>query len=53
MNLAGGEVLFSKTNNYSHQHEYRFLWHSFLKKMPDYIDIKIPEAREFCRKIKF
>ncbi len=51
-NIGGSEVLFSKTNEYSHQHEYRFLWHSFMEKMPDHIDLIVPEAREFCRKLE-
>jgi hypothetical protein len=49
-NAAGGaEVLFTKTIDYSHQHEYRMLWHSEINPLPDYIDIIAPEARQFCR----
>ena len=45
------DVYFSKTNQYAPQHEYRILWHSFLEPMPEHIDIVVPEAIEFCRKI--
>jgi hypothetical protein len=52
VNQAGGsEVLFTKTNQYAPQHEYRMLWHTFLDPMPEYIDINAPEALKFCRKI--
>lgn len=53
VNQAGGsEVLFSKTNEYASQHEYRMLWHTFLDPIPEHIDIVVPEAVKFCRKIK-
>ncbi len=53
INQAGGlEVLFAKTNEYSNQHEYRMLWHTYLDPMPDYIDLVVPEATKFCRKIE-
>lgn len=53
INQASGlDVLFSKTNEYSHQHEFRMLWHTYLDPMPEHIDIIVPEARKFCRKIK-
>lgn len=50
--ISGKEVLFAKTNEYSPQHEYRFLWHSELKNLPEFIYIEVPEAIEFCRKIE-
>lgn len=53
INEAGGsDTLFLKTQNYSSQHEYRFLWHSFDNSLPEHLDIKVPEAREFCRRIQ-
>jgi len=48
---SGLDVLFSKTNEYAHQHEYRMLWHTYLDPMPEYIDLIVPEALQFCRKI--
>ncbi len=45
------DTLFAKTNEYSPQHEYRFLWHTEMEPLPDFIDIKVPEAIEFCRKL--
>lgn len=52
-NLAGGnDVLFIKTLKFSHQHEYRILWHSDLHDLPDYIDIIAPEIVQYCRKIE-
>jgi hypothetical protein len=53
INQSGGlEVLFAKTNEYSHQHEYRMLWHTHLDPMPEYIDLIVPEAIQFCRRIE-
>jgi hypothetical protein len=50
---AGGlDVLFSKTNDYAHQHEYRMLWHTYLDPMPEHIDLIVPEAKQFCRELK-
>jgi hypothetical protein len=49
---GGNDVLFRKTLKHAHQHEYRILWHSDLKDIPDFIDIVAPEARQFCREIK-
>ena len=52
-NLAGGnDILFIKTITFSHQHEYRILWHTEMQDLPDYIDIIAPEAIQFCRKIE-
>lgn len=50
-NAGGQEVYFSKLTKYAHQHEYRMLWHSGSKSLPDYLDLKVPEARQYCRKI--
>ena len=42
-NLIGGnDVLFRKTLKHASQHEYRILWHSDQKDLPDYIDIIAP-----------
>lgn len=52
-NLIGGhDVLFRKTLKHAHQHEYRILWHSDLKDLPDYIDIIAPNCRQYCREIR-
>jgi hypothetical protein len=53
INQAGGlDVLFLKTNGYSQQHEYRMLWHTYLDPMPEHIDLIVPEAIQYCRKIE-
>jgi hypothetical protein len=52
INQASGlDVLFSKTNEYAHQHEYRMLWHTYLDPMPEHIDLIVPDAVQYCRKI--
>lgn len=52
-NLIGGnDVLFRKTLKHAHQHEYRILWHTDLKDLPDYIDIIAPNSRQYCREIR-
>ena len=52
INQVGGlEVLFTKTNDYSDQHEYRMLWHTYMNSMPEHIDLNVPEAVQFCRRI--
>jgi hypothetical protein len=52
-NLIGGnDVLFRKTLKHAPQHEYRILWHSDLKDLPDYIDVIAPNSRQYCREIK-
>jgi len=52
-NLTGGnDVLFRKPIRLANQHEYRILWHSDLKTLPDYMDIIAPDSRQYCREIK-
>ena len=49
---AGGlDVLFLKTLEYSPQHEYRILWHSYLEEIPEHIEIISKEAASYCRKM--
>lgn len=53
VNDAGGlDPLFIKTINYSNQHEYRFLWHSSNENLPEHLDLKVPEAVNFCRRVR-
>ena len=39
---------FLKHRSFSHQAEYRLLWFSSASNGADYLDIKVPEARELC-----
>jgi hypothetical protein len=48
MNNIPNELYFLKSNKYCDESEYRILWSSGLQTKP-YIDIKVPEVREFCR----
>lgn len=48
---AGGiEEVFLKHSSHADESEYRILW-STSQSLEDYIDIKVPEARQFCRHI--
>lgn len=49
--LYMNDGLFIKPDKYSHQHEYRFVWHTETDQLPEYIDLFIPEAKKFCRKV--
>jgi len=49
LSRLGHFPMFLKDKNYSHQVEYRFAW-AVKKLVGDYIDIKVPEAIQFCRK---
>lgn len=39
---------FIKHRSFSHQAEYRLLWVTSVQQPGDYLDIKVPEARELC-----
>ena len=41
-------ALFLKHKAFSHQAEYRPVWLSDSKDLPEHLDIKVPEARELC-----
>lgn len=41
-------ALFLKHKAFAHQAEYRLIWMSSSKDLPNYLDIKVPEARELC-----
>ena len=41
-------ALFLKHKSFSHQAEYRLVWLSNSKDLPENLDIKVPEARELC-----
>lgn len=47
--LGGVEELFIKNSRFANQFEYRFLWCTG-STVPDHIDVKVPEARQFCRR---
>lgn len=41
-------AIFLKHKSFSHQAEYRLVWHSDISTREDYLDIKVPEAIELC-----
>ena len=45
------EQMFLKDAKYAHQLEYRLLWDCTV--VEDHIDIKIPEARQFCKRFDY
>lgn len=45
--LAADDLFFLKQQKYAHQNEYRLLWFGSDSELP-YIDIKCPEAVQFC-----
>lgn len=49
--VAGTEPFFVKSMKYSDQAEYRMLW-QVDGVASDFLDIKVPAARQYCRKIK-
>jgi len=52
LNLFGTvEELFIKPSKYASQSEYRLFW-QVNAKVEDYLDIKAPNARQFCRRIR-
>ncbi len=48
--LGGNEELFLKHSRYAKECEYRVLWGT-RQKTEAFIDIKVPEARQFCRHV--
>lgn len=49
-NLLAPESLFLKNSLYSHQSEYRIFWQS-AGPVQDFIDISVPEAVQYCRRV--
>jgi hypothetical protein len=45
--LAGHAPLFLKEGTFAHQAEYRLFWFTD-GPVPPYLDVKVPEARQFC-----
>jgi len=45
-----GEELFLKPRTYAYQAEYRLIWNIDTKPQ-DFISVKSPDARQFCRKV--
>lgn len=45
------DILFLKSDDYREQNEYRMVWDIKQQNIPDYIDLYVPEAIQFCRKI--
>ena len=41
-------ALFLKHKSFSHQAEYRLVWLTDSKVLPEHLDISVPEARELC-----
>lgn len=50
--MAGDDLLFLKESKYSAQCEYRFVWHTHDTKVTGYLDIQVPEARQFCTRFE-
>lgn len=49
--VGGTEELFVKSSRYARQAEYRLIWET-AGETADFIDVKAPDARQFCRRIK-
>ena len=43
------EQMFLKDAKYAHQLEYRLLWEC--STIEEHIDIKVPDARQFCKRL--
>lgn len=50
LNMAGSEVFFRKRERYAPHLEYRWIWLTD-KKVPDYLEIYAPDARQYCEKV--
>ena len=50
--MAGDDLLFLKDAKYSSQCEYRFIWHTHDPKVSGFLDLKVPEARQFCTRFE-
>lgn len=48
--VGGMEEFFTKSGRYANQAEYRLLW-GIEGNAQDFIDLKVPAARQFCRKL--
>ncbi|NUQ21265.1 MAG: hypothetical protein HOQ09_09930 [Gemmatimonadaceae bacterium] len=48
--FSGPEMFFLKSDRFSHQSEYRFVWYS-RGNVPEYLDIQCPDAVKFCRRV--
>jgi hypothetical protein len=48
---AGDDLMFIKSDKFSHQNEYRLLWHT-PREVSGHIDIECPEARQFCTRFE-
>lgn len=44
------DIFFLKSNNYIEQHEFRIIWNICNEKIPDFIDLYIPDIDKVCRK---
>lgn len=51
-NYVGTHGYFLKESSYAHEHEYRILWNIEADSIPPFIDITVPEARKYCKRIK-
>ncbi len=49
--LPGRHAYFRKKTRYAHQREYRWVWLT-ADQPPQFLDIVVPEAIRFCRKVK-
>lgn len=47
------DIFFLKSNDYRQQAEYRLIWSINSDDIPEYIDLYVPDAVQFCRKINF
>ncbi len=51
--FAAEHSLFLKQSKYSSEHEYRIIFNIEENEIPEYIDIIVPEAAKYCRRIDF
>lgn len=49
--IAGDDLYYMKPSKYAHQHEYRLLW-LVTAQVTDFIEIKCPEAVQFCTRFE-
>jgi hypothetical protein len=50
--MAGDDLLFLKDAKYSAQCEYRLIWHTHDSKVTGFLDLQVPEARQFCTRFE-
>jgi hypothetical protein len=50
--IAGEDIFFLKDAKYSAQFEYRLIWHTHDSKVSGFLDLQVPEVRQFCTRFE-